>query len=265
MLLAGLGTRFDATAVLVGDRIDLRRINAERRLANYPMMIELNDDSGVVVIFRFGVLVFFGASKQTQREYLESMEAAITQPEQKRETETLPVEVIPGGREGIEDDVIKLSEVDLPRLQLVAIALSKAVTLADYEATTAQMFDRLEPLAVDLERGTHRGRPDKELLGYIGATIRDQLELVGRVEVREKPEMLWDQPQLEPLYIRLEDALEIRDRHSILERKLELISETARTALDLLQGRRALRVEWYIVSLIVVEIALFIYELFWLP
>lgn len=263
MLLAGFDSRFNATAVLVGDRIDLRRIHSQRRLASHPLMIELDEGGGVVVVFRFGVLVFFNASEQTQRDYLHSIEAAIAEPEQKLETETLPVEVIPGGREGIEDDVIKLAEVDLPRLQLLAIVLSKTVILADYEATTAQMFDRLEPLAVDLERGIHRGRPDKELLGYIGATLRDQLELVGRVEVREKPELLWDQPQLEPLFVRLEDALEIRDRHSILERKLELISETARTALDLLQGRRALRVEWYIVLLIVVEIGLFVYELFW--
>ena len=43
--------------------------------------------------------------------------------------------------------------------------------LSDYEATTAQMIDRLDPLAVHLERGIHRGRPDKELLGYLGATL----------------------------------------------------------------------------------------------
>jgi len=47
-----------------------------------------------------------------------------------------------------------------------------------------------------------------------------------------------------------------------LESKLRLISRTAETALQVLQDRRALRVEWYIVILILVEILLTVYELF---
>jgi uncharacterized Rmd1/YagE family protein len=254
--------RFEATAVLVGDRIDLRRVGSERRLANFPLLVACDGAPGVVALFRFGVVVFFGVDKAGQRQFLEGLHLAILQPEPTLETESLWVQVEPGGKERLEDDLLYLSEVDLPRLQLVAIMLGKSVVLNDYERTTAQTFDRLEPLAVDLERGVHRFRPDKALLGFIGATLRDQLEMVGRVEVREKPELLWDQPHLEPLYMRLEEALEIGERHSILERKMELISETARTALDLLQGRRTLRVEWYVVILIVLEILLFCYELF---
>ena len=48
----------------------------------------------------------------------------------------------------------------------------------------------------------------------------------------------------------------------MLNRKLELISRTAETVLELLQHRHSLRVEWYIVILIVVEILLTLYELF---
>jgi uncharacterized Rmd1/YagE family protein len=82
---------------------------------------------------------------------------------------------------------------------------------------------------------------------------------VGRVEVREKPEMLWENAELERFYPRLEREYELRERAAGLERKLDLISRTARTALDLLQQQRNLRVEWYIVVLIVVEIMLTLY------
>ena len=258
----GSADRFEATAVLVGDRIDLRRVSSERRVANYPLLVDCDGSPGVIAVFRFGVVVFFGVDAAGQRRFLDEIAAAVIQPESSLETESLAVRVDSSGKERFEDDIIHLSRVDLPRLQLVAIVLGKSVVLADYERATAQIFDRLEPLAIDLERGVHRFRPDKALLGFIGATLRDQLEMVGRVEVREKPELLWDQPHLEPLYMRLEEALEIGERHSILERKMQLISETARTALDLLQGRRTLRVEWYVVMLIVLEILLFCYELF---
>ena len=51
-------------------------------------------------------------------------------------------------------------------------------------------------------------------------------------------------------------------RAEILDRKLELISRTVSTTLDLLQTQRGHRVEWYIVGLIVFEIVLTLYEMF---
>ena len=89
-----------------------------------------------------------------------------------------------------------------------------------------------------------------------------QHKMVGRVEVTEKPDLLWDRPDLERLYTRLVDEYELPDRHRALDRKLELIARTAETVLDLLQTKRSLRVEWYIVILIVVEILLTLYEMF---
>jgi uncharacterized Rmd1/YagE family protein len=67
---------------------------------------------------------------------------------------------------------------------------------------------------------------------------------------------------LEVLYVRLESEFELRERQLALERKLEVIGRTAQTVLDLLQARRSLRVEWYIVILIVMELLLSLYEQF---
>ena len=86
--------------------------------------------------------------------------------------------------------------------------------------------------------------------------------MVGQVEVVDKPELLWEHPELERLYLRLEDEFEIRERHAALQRKFELVSRTAQTALEVLRNRQNLRVEWYIVILIVVEILLPLYQLF---
>ncbi len=80
--------------------------------------------------------------------------------------------------------------------------------------------------------------------------------------VSDKPELLWDHPTLEGLYLRLEDEFELQERNAALEQKLGLISRTAQTLLDTLNTRHSLRVEWYIVILIVVEIGLTLYELF---
>ena len=89
-----------------------------------------------------------------------------------------------------------------------------------------------------------------------------QHKMIGRAEVVDKPEILWENPALERFYGRLQREYELRERHRALDLKLELIARTVGTFLELLQNKRSLRVEWYIVILILVEILFTIYELF---
>ena len=56
---------------------------------------------------------------------------------------------------------------------------------------------------------------------------------------------------------------EIHERLAALERKLELVARTERTIVDLISTWHSLRVECYIVSLIVLEILLTMCQL-WL-
>jgi uncharacterized Rmd1/YagE family protein len=100
------------------------------------------------------------------------------------------------------------------------------------------------------------------LLRHIGRVLLDEMKMVARAEVTDRPELIWDHPDLEQLYLRLEDEFELQERAAILDRKLELISRTVETVLDLLQKRRSVRVEWYIVILIVMELALSLYQVF---
>ncbi len=64
-----------------------------------------------------------------------------------------------------------------------------------------------------------------------------------------------------PLVIRLQNEYELKERHLDLERKLSLIAQTAETLLDILRNERSLRVEWYIVILIILEILLTLYQM----
>ena len=73
--------------------------------------------------------------------------------------------------------------------------------------------------------------------------------------------MLWEHPELERLYARLEDEYELAERGLALERKLALINDTVGAVLDLIQDQRSLRLEWYIIGLIGLELLLSLYGL----
>ena len=135
--------------------------------------------------------------------------------------------------------------------------------LAHYEHSLTGSFDRIEPLAASLRQGGHGGPKGRELLQHIGDTLMIEAKMIGRIEITEKPELIWDHPRLERLHLRLRDEFDLFERHAAIEKKLELISRTAQTLLDLVHNERSLRVEWYIVILIIADIVIaFLEKLF---
>jgi hypothetical protein len=151
---------------------------------------------------------------------------------------------------------IVLPDQTIERLQLVADVLAKNLMLSHYETRIASIFDRIEPLAATLRKQGRTGARSRELLQHIGNVLEMQHQMVGRVETGEKPELLWEHPELERLYMRLADEYELRDRDRALDRKLDIISRTVETLLGLVQACNSARVEWYIVLLIVAELVL---------
>lgn len=251
-----------AKAIFVGEHLNLRQYARRYWLGRDPLMIPV-DPGGVAVLFRYGVAVLFNSSPETEQTLLTELAPVVTRRHPDPETEELSLRICPQLDEGFREGAICLRELNVQRLQLVALVLSKSVVLAEYESRISENFDRVEPFAVELSEHGRGGRRMKNMLRQIGSALLAEHRMVGRVEVREKPELLWEHTELEPLYQRLEDEFEIGDRYLLLERKLSLLSRISSTVLDLLQNRRTLRVEWYIVILIVLEILLTLYELFW--
>ncbi|HVN71880.1 MAG TPA: RMD1 family protein [Desulfomonilia bacterium] len=247
-------------AMCIGERIDLRTLEMGRRMAVAPLVLAVGDH-GYATLFRYGVVVLFGLDPVEEVNFVGQIKPFVGDPYDKPQTEDLEVR-LDQQREGIyENGVLHVRRFNVDYIQFVADALAKSVVLAHYEIGVATAFDLIEPLAADLNKG--RGaRQSSELMRYIGSTLLIQQRMVGRVEVAEKPDILWDQPDLERLYIRLQNEYELKERHLALERKLSLIAQTAETLLDILRNKRSLRVEWYIVILIILEILLTLYQMF---
>lgn len=252
---------FKARAVLLGERLDLRALGSGNALATSPLAVEVQG-GGVAVLFRYGVAVFFDVAAMEEVSFLGRLRPFVTRPYERPETEEVEIVVEPQSKDGVRPGSIVFEACTIERLQLVADILSKSVLLALYEARVSAEFDRVEPLAADLaEHGRIPGQ-ERALLKNIGAMLLIESRMVGRAEISEKPELLWEQPGLESLFVRLQDEFEIRERHQALERKLNLLSHMAQSVQQMLSARHGIRVEWYIVILIVFEILLTLYEMF---
>ena len=149
---------------------------------------------------------------------------------------------------------IQIKNLSPPRFLVIADALAKTVALARDEREVNAVFDVIEPFAAKLAA---TGRPPfrrRAMLRLIGQALLAQHRVSGRVAVEEKPDVLWDHPELERLYARLTDEYELHERSDVLKRKLEVIGDTAQALTDIIDADRATRLEATVAVLIVFEL-----------
>ena len=214
-------------------------------------------------MFRYGVAVLFDLSPVEEDEVLRGLRPRILAPATRYEDETATIEVAIEGEELIAPGgPIIVRDLSPPRLLVIADALAKNLALARDERAVTRVFDVIEPFATELARDGRLPAKRRQVVRAIGQALLTQHRVSGRIEVEEKPDVLWDHPQYERLYARLEDEYELKERAAALARKLRIISETTSVLTDLIDTGRSLRLEATIVALIVVEVVILLYEMF---
>jgi uncharacterized Rmd1/YagE family protein len=256
-----LRSRLTAHALRVGDRINTTGFEGDA-LAAVPLAIRIGQN-GIAVLFRYGVVVLIGLSPEEERGFLDRLASRIggrlTPIEEEMATIELTAESddqVPAG------GPIQLREMSPERLLVISDVLAKSVVLAQDEREVAKVFEVIEPFARELAMHGRTPRNRKAMLKLIGDALLVRQRVSGRVAVTEKPDALWDRPDLERLYARLEDEYELRERVDALDRKLAVIAETAQTLADIIDTRRALRLELIVVALIAFEIVVTFYQIY---
>ncbi len=255
----------DSTAVamrgtFVGERIPAKDYPGAQRLTGSACAVH-TDEASMAFIFRYGVVVTIGLPAEQRRVLVEAIRQLAPSPVEDGLEEALELTISTDGTEGIDDRGLLVRDLEVDRLLVVADVLAKSLVLDHFERGVGQAFERVEPLAERLCESGRAARGARDLLREVGRYLLIQHHTVWRVEVDDKPDVVWDRPDLDRLYLLLADEYELRERHQALERKLALLAETAETLVGLLQQGRSLRVEWYIVILILAEIGLTMWEM----
>ena len=250
-----------ARALLLGERIDPAGLERADLVSTAPLAFHTGH-SGFVVLFKFGVAVLFGLSPLEEDEVLKNVGSRVSGAQAHGDDETLLLELSSDSDEKtLANGRFAVKDLTGPRLLVIADALAKSVALARDERRVNAVFDTVEPFAVEL---ASTGRPPwkrRAMLELIGQTLLVQHRVSGRVAVEDKPDVLWDRPDLERLYARLEDEYELAERGRTLKAKLDVIGETARALTELIDADRSVRLEYTVVVLILAEIVLSVVQM----
>lgn len=248
-------------AVYLARRLDTRGSSRARRAVSHFIVRHMGE--GLAVLFPYGVVVTVALTEREERELVDALRPSLDEPFATPVIDDVAVCTAAEGRvEGLDEEGdLWVDELDEERLIVVADVLAKSAVLDHFEQSLGRVFDRFHPLAVAMERSGRTGRRARELIELIGHAMIVRQETLWRVEVEEKPDTVWDRPDLDRLWVRLSESYELRERHHALGRKVAHLNESASTLLEVLQNNRTLRVEWYIVLLIVFEIGLTLFEM----
>ena len=247
-------------ALLLSDRIDTSNLEHDHVLSTAPLTYKFGAD-GFVTLFRYGVAVLMGLTATEENEVLRGLQPRLIRPVKPSEEETVLIEIasdkddqiLPGGP-------ISLKTITPEHLIVIADALSKSVVLARDEREVTAVFELVEPFARQLAERGRAAAGRRTILKHVGNALLVQHRVSGRVAVAEKPDVVWDRPDLDRLYARLEDEYELKERADALSRKLSVIAETAEILTDIIDTRRSLRLEIIIVILIAVELVIAGYQ-----
>lgn len=249
-----------AHALLLGERLDFRAL-ASSGIEASETTPTLFEDGASAVLFRWGAVCFLGTSAEAESRIRDRIAPFLQNPLPHPSDEAALLDIGTaedglgsGGRIALRDDAPQ-------RLAVVADVLAKSALLSQQETTLGATLDRLDPIVSRLRQGGRLAAFSAPLRSAIGEALWARSRAAARVAVDDKPDVLWDNPELERLYLQLAQEFELQDRSAALERKLALVGTTVETVMGLMDSRRSLVLEVAVASLIAIEVGTTVYDL----
>ena len=226
-------------------------------ITTYGNVIHASDRQSEFFVFNYGVVVFWGYSQSEQETYLNEFRSFTNQ--------LLDVPFIDEFTFSLDTShfLVKHDHLELPDNDvLTRLALSHGIAqstkLSQFEERVQLTITDTEsiPVAIAKTGKSHLMRKDvAKLRGRLYITKSD---ILLNYDLLDVPDFIWENPEIEGFYTRIVNYLDVSQRVSVLEKKLETIHELLIMMADELKHKHSSLLEWIIIWLIAFEILVFL-------
>ena len=252
--------QFEAVAFV--ENFNLRELSQaipDGRLRPHELRYRL-DATAEVFVYPFGAAVFHDAAPDQRDRFLERIRSAVPRLGRQVVAESFSVREEPGSRTRFADGVLHIGELGAARAAAVAIVVAQSAATEYYERLVEDLFRRTDALVDTLEKsGTVRARPAR-LHRFIGEAVTSRNEVLSVLHLLDKPDEVWEDPELDRIYDDLRAEFDLEDRYKSLETKLRGVQESLELVLDVARDRRMWLLEMSIALLILVELVLSVWR-----
>lgn len=254
------------TSITIGESIDLEKTSRIFAKHNLPHRIlvpnevltwSLKDEN--VMVLANGTIVGWGMTEQRMLAEHVPLVAEAVEEKYEPESEEMDYVIVPGHDEtAMVGDVFVVHEDKehdvLLEMAAFAIGLSRSTRLSILEESLEKHIELARENSEALSQGLKVKTTESDILKLTGRLflIRGKLNLY--LELIETPDLYWSEPVLERIYEAVGKRLDMALRISIMNRKLDYITEEQRALLSVLNEKKLTRLEWIIILLIMVEV-----------
>jgi required for meiotic nuclear division protein 1 len=221
-------------------------------------------ESQMVLVFSFGSIVFINHTNDDEIirlfHYIHSFEPDFDVEHAGRYTDDYCLHI--SEKESIEltDEYVVVPEYEDFYPELISTVIAKSVALEKTEEQLGKIHDKLETMIDRLEKGKLR-IGNKELARTTAKIVRHEYNTLAYIMILDKPDITWTSSVAGDFYDRMVEFFELNDRYKILKSKTDILYNIMDGFSTISHSIRGLFVEWIIVTLIVVEIALTILQI----
>lgn len=222
------------------------------------------EESQMVLVFSFGSVVFINHSHPDEimgfLNYIQSFEPGIDFKNTDRYYDDYSLHISESENIELTDEYVVVPEYENFYPELISTVLAKSVALEKTEEQLGKIHDKLENMIDRLEKGKLR-IGNKELARTTAKIVRHEYNTLAYIMILDKPDITWTSSNASEFYDRMTDFFELSDRYKILKSKTDILYNIMDGFSTISHSMRGLFVEWVVVILIVIEIALTILQI----
>jgi uncharacterized Rmd1/YagE family protein len=219
--------------------------------------ITIDDRHTDVFIFEYGVVVLWGFTVREEQAFLNDLAKFENE---KLAQEDVQVEefnfyITKSYQPRIYNDFITLRDGSNYMIKLsISHAISQSVKISLFEELVDNTIEDTQDIPQQIASAGKVGMTKDEIMKSIGELFILRININLHGSVLDSPEIMWSEPQLEPIYQATRGYLEINQRVALLNQRLEVISDLLQMLKEQLGHSNEEYLEFIVIILVGVEV-----------
>lgn len=227
------------------------------RLSNKGGEIYVSDKQPDLFIFEYGVIVMWGFTEREEKAFLSDLE---NYEMEKLAIENVQIEnlnyyITQSYQPRIYNDFITLNDGSNYFIKLsISHALAQSVKISLFEELVDNSIEDTQDIPQQIASLGKISMSKEDIMKSIGELFILRININLHGSILDSPEIMWSEPQLEPIYQATRGYLEINQRVNLLNQRLEVISDLLQMLKEQLGQSDEEYLEFIVVVLICVEV-----------
>lgn len=215
-----------------------------------------------VYIFYFGSIVFVNITYHEANDiltYIKRIDRSVRNASEGSYVEDFKLIEDENSKFEINYNSIVVPELQIYNIDIISTVLAKSVALRKIEKDIDKLLDEIEGIIVFLDKG-HLNLSDEKLAITSGKVLRFKYNTISYIMLLDKPDIAWKNEEAEEFFTNLSNLFELNDRYEKVHHKSEVLLDITEVFSGLAHSKRGTRLEWAVIILILIELALSILD-----